>query len=179
MAEQALTQLQAQIDAIRRDAFADGYAAAMKKVQELAARTVPQQSDKPAIPNGAETAESETKQAQRLQKPQPDQAAIPLRTRTAVRRSPAKRRAARSTATDTRRSRRGRAKRGANAQMIQEVLKKAVPRSMRQADIRRALERRGVSLPYPSIGHALGQLKARKAAKQVGKSGTWLYSAAA
>jgi len=34
-------------------------------------------------------------------------------------------------------------------------------------------------LPYPSIGHALGQLKTRKSAKQVGKSGTWRYSAAA
>jgi hypothetical protein len=178
MAEEALTQLQAQIDAIRREAFADGYAAAMKKVQELAARSVPQQSDKPAIRKGGESAEGETEQAQRLQKQQPQQA-VPLRTSPPVRRAPAKRRAAGRAATDTRRSRRGRAKRGSNARIIQEVLKKAAPRAVRPADIRRALEQRGVSLAYPSIGHALGQLKARKAAKQVGNSGTWRYSSAA
>jgi hypothetical protein len=63
--------------------------------------------------------------------------------------------------------------------MIQEILKKAAPRAVRQAEIRRSLEERGVLLPYPSIGHALGQLKTRKSAKQVGKSGTWRYSAAA
>ena len=169
MAEEALTQLQAQIEAIRREGFNEDYAAAMKKVQELAAQSVPQQSDKRAVPNGSG---SETK------RPEANQAAIPLRTR-AVRRPPAKRRAARSAATDTRRSRRGRTKRGANAGMIQEILKKAAPRAVRQADIRRSLEERGVSLSYPSIGYALGQLKARKAAKQVGKSGTWRYSAAA
>jgi hypothetical protein len=178
MAEEALTQLQAQIDAIRREAFDQGYAAAMKKVQEVASQSV-SKSDNPAIPNGGESAEGETKQAQRLQQPQPNQANVPLRTSDPARRAPAKRRAAGRAATDTRRSRRGRAKRGANAQMIQEVLKKAAPRAVRPAEIRRALEQRGVSLAYPSIGHALGQLKARKAAKQVGKSGTWRYSSAA
>jgi type II secretory pathway pseudopilin PulG len=179
MAEEALTQLQAQIDAIRREAFADGYAAAMKNVQELATRTVPQQSDNPPTPNGGESAEGETEQAQRLQKPQPNQAEIPFRTSPPIRRAAAKRRTTGRAAADTRRSRGGRAKRGTNARMVQEILQKAAPRAVRQADIRRALEHRGVSLPYPSIGHALGQLKARKAAKQVGKSGTWRYSAAA
>ena len=107
MAEETLNQLHAQIDAIRREAFTEGYAAAMKKVQDLAARSVPQQSDKRARPNGAESAEGVTEQAQRLQEPEPSQAAIPLRTRNPVRRSPAKRRAVGRAASDKRRSRGG------------------------------------------------------------------------
>lgn len=173
MAEEALTQLQAQIDAIRRQAYAEGYAAAMKKIHEVASQSVRQQSDNAVVPNGSGSGENETERRQ------PNQAAIPFRTINSVRRSPAKRRAVGRAATDTRGSRGGRAKRGANAQMIQDILKKEAPRAVRQAEIRKALEQRGFSLAYPSIGHALGQLKARKAAKQVGKSGTWRYSSAA
>jgi len=62
--------------------------------------------------------------------------------------------------------------------MVYAILKAASPRRMRQAEIRNALQAKGVSLAYPSIGHALGQLEARKAAKQVGKTKTWRYSAA-
>jgi hypothetical protein len=173
MTETALNELQNRIEAIRREAFDEGYAAAMNAVHELASRSVPQQSDKPAVPNGSVSAKSETV------RPEPDQAASLLRTSDPVRRSPAKRQAARRGAADTRRSRGDRAKRGANAQMIQEILKKVAPRAVRQAEIRKALEDRGVSLAYPSIGHALAQLKARKTAKQVGKSGSWRYSSAA
>ena len=173
MAEEALTQLQAQIEAIRREAFAEGYAVAMQTVKELAARSAPQQTDMAVVPNGSKSSDSE------IEQPAPSRAAIPLRTGTLVRRSPAKRPTARAAATGRSRSRGGRAKRGINAQMIQEILKAAAPRAVRQAEIRRTLEGRGVSLPYPSIGHALGQLRARKAARQVGKSGTWRYSAAA
>ena len=173
MAETALTELQNQIEAIEREAFAEGYAAAMQAVKELAARSAPQQSDKAAVPNGSESIDSA------IEQPEPNRAAIPLRTGTQVRRSPAKRPAARSAVTGTRQSRRRRAERGSNARIIQEILKAAAPRAVRQAEIRRTLQGRGVSLPYPSIGHALGQLRARKAARQVGKSGTWRYSAAA
>jgi hypothetical protein len=173
MADEALTQLHAQIDSIRRQAYAEGYAAAMKRIHELASQSLPQQSEKPTVPNGSGSGENG---AERLE---PNQAAIPLRTLNPVRRSPAKRRAVGRAATDTRRPTRGRAKRGTNARMIQDILKRAAPRAVRQAEIRRALEERGLSLPYTSIGHALGQLKARRAAKQVGKSGTWRYSSAA
>ena len=172
MAEEALTELQTQIEAIRREAFAEGYAAAMQAVKELAARSAPQQTDKAAVPNG-ESRDSA------IEQPETNRAAIPLRTGNQVRRSPAKRPAARSAVTGARQSRRSRAKRGTNARMIQEILKAAAPRAVRQAEIRRTLQGRGVSLAYPSIGHALGQLRARKAARQVGKSGTWRYSAAA
>ena len=173
MAEQALTQLHARIEAIRRQAFDEGYVAAMKAVHELASRSLPQQSDNSVQANGNGRTEEEPSQ------PDPNQAATLLRTSDPTRRSPAKPGATRSAPTAAHRSRRGRAKRGINARMIQKILKKAAPRAVRQADIRRALQHQGVSVAYPSIGHALGQLKARKAAKQVGKSGTWRYSATA
>ena len=187
MTETSLTVFQNQIEVIQREAFDEGYAAAMKVVHELASRSAPQAGKKVPVPNGNGSAdeqvmhsqEDQTRQPDQTGQPTPNKAPVPLRTSNPVRRSPAKRPTARPAAARTRRSRQGRAKRGANAQMIQEVLKKAAPRAVRPADIRRALEQRGVSLAYPSIGHALGQLKARKAAKHVGKSGTWRYSSAA
>ena len=173
MTETALTELHNQIEIIRREAFAEGYTVAMQAVKELTARSAPQQNDKAAVPNSSKSSDIA------IEQPEPNRAAIPLRTGTQVRRSPAKRPSARSAVTGTRQSRRRRAERGSNARIIQEILKAAAPRAVRQAEIRRTLQGRGVSLPYPSIGHALGQLRARKAARQVGKSGTWRYSAAA
>jgi len=46
MAEAALPQLQAQIEAIRHEAFAEGYAAAMEAIRELSSRSVTQQGRK-------------------------------------------------------------------------------------------------------------------------------------
>ena len=127
MTETALTELQNQIETIRREAFAEGYAVAMQAVKELAARSAPQQSEEAAVPNGSESIDSE------IEQPEPNRAAIPLRTGTPVRRSPAKRPVTRSAVTGTRRSRGGRAKRGTNARMIQEILKAAAPRSIRSS----------------------------------------------
>src|SRR5712691_6275728 len=41
MAKTALTQLQEQVEAVRREAFAAGYAAAMQSIRELAAKPAP------------------------------------------------------------------------------------------------------------------------------------------
>src|SRR5262249_9670333 len=49
MANDALMELEQQIEAIRREAFEAGYAAAMEAVRELASRSVPQ-------PNGGTAA---------------------------------------------------------------------------------------------------------------------------
>ena len=172
MAEEALTQLQVQIEAIRLEAFAEGYAVAMQAVKELAARSAPQQTEMAVVPNASESSDTQ------IEQPEPNRAAIPLRTGTPVRRSPAKRPTARAAATGRSRSRGGRAKRGINALRVEQILKNT-RRAVRQADIRNELEKKGVSLSFPSIRHALGQLEARRVAKQVGKSGTWRYSAAA
>jgi len=55
MAEAALTQLQTQIEAIRHEAFAEGYAAAMEAIRELSSRSVTQQGRNiPALKGGTE-----------------------------------------------------------------------------------------------------------------------------
>src|SRR5438067_11822830 len=143
MAEAALNELQQQIEAIRREAFDEGYAAAMKAVCELASRAAPQSGGGAAAPSLIQSGED------RAQQSEPRKLASPLRTSTAVRRSPAARPSSRTVARTTRSSRRRQAPRGTNARIIQEVLKKAAPRAMRQADIRNALQKKGVTVTFP------------------------------
>jgi hypothetical protein len=85
----------------------------------------------------------------------------------------------RTAAASRTRSLRRRPERGANARMIEEILRAAAPRALPPAAIRKALQEKGVALAFTSIRHALGQLEVRKAARQVGNSRTWRYSAAA
>jgi len=172
MTQTALTELQKQIEAIQREAFAEGYAAAMQAVHELCSRSVPEQDDKAAVPNGNGRAEGQTPA------PDPNEATIPLRASNPDRRSTRKRATVLGTDLGTRRSQRGRAKRGSNALRIEQLLKDT-RRAVRQADIRNALMKKGVLLFFPSIRYALGQLEARRAVKQVGNSRTWRYSATA
>src|SRR5436305_13616895 len=76
----------------------------------------------------------------------------------------------------TRRSARpARAQRATNALRVEEVLKAARPRGVRPADIRKALQKKRITISFPSLGGALRQLEARNAAKQVGKRRTWRY----
>ena len=171
MTQTALTELQHQIEAIQREAFAEGYAAAMQAVHELCSRSVPEQDDKAAVPNG-------NGRAGQTPPPDPNQATISLRASNPVRRSITKRATVRGTDLGTRRSQRVRAKRGSNALRIEQLLKDT-RRAVRQADIRNALMKKGVLLFFPSIRYALGQLEARRAVKQVGNSRTWRYSATA
>jgi repressor of nif and glnA expression len=59
--------------------------------------------------------------------------------------------------------------------MIEGILQTAAPRALRQAEIRKALQEKGVELAFTSIRHALSQLEARNAAEQVGDSKTWRH----
>jgi hypothetical protein len=151
MAKTALEDLQRQIDAIRRQAFEAGYAAAMKAVHELA-------SQSPAAPSRRGRRRGRGRVASKS-------ASRPRRSGLGI--APASRT----------RSRQRRPQRGANARMIVEILQAAAPRALPQAQIRKALQEKGISLAFTSIRHALGQLEARNAAKQVGNSRTWRYSA--
>jgi hypothetical protein len=164
MAQTAMTQLQQQIEAVRREAFAAGYRAAMQAIREIAAQPAP----------GAEAASAPTPRARRT------------RRRRASTRPAAERIAPAAKATTARRPRRvarprGRAagrrlQRGSNARMIEEILQSMAPRAVRPAEIRTALQRdKGVSMAFTSIRHALGQLEARQAAEQVGNSRTWRH----
>ena len=162
MAKTALNQLQQQIEAVRREAFAAGYAAAMQAVREVATKPAP----------GAETASAPAargtrgRRARRGRPPGRPAAERPAQAAASPRR--AKR--------TTRRSTSRRPQRGSNAQMIEEVLQSMAPRAVRPAEIRAALQRdKGVSVAFTSIRHALGQLEARQAAEQVGNSRTWRH----
>jgi hypothetical protein len=62
--------------------------------------------------------------------------------------------------------------------MIEEILQAAAPRAVRPAEIRKALQEKGVAMAFTSIRHVLGQLEARNTAEQVGDSKTWRHRGA-
>ncbi|MGH7095069.1 MAG: hypothetical protein ACREFB_16260, partial [Stellaceae bacterium] len=71
-----------------------------------------------------------------------------------------------------------RPRRGANAQLVAEVLQAAAPRAIRPAEIRTALQRdKGVEMAFTSIRHALGQLESRQAAEPGAENKTWRHRA--
>ena len=156
MAKTAVSELQQQIEEVRREAFAAGYAAAMQAIRELASR---------ALPGAATTSSTRRGRARPGRK---TAAATPPRRRRA-RPSDGPARARRSAAR--------RPQRGTNAQSIEEVLQAAAPRALRPAEIRKALQDKGVEMAFTSIRHSLGQLEARNAAEQIGDTKTWRYRA--
>jgi hypothetical protein len=152
MAKTALTQLQDQIEAVRREAFAAGYAAAMQSIRDVAAQPAP----------GAEPVATAPRRRPRVP-PLP---------------SPRERQPRASAGTTPRASRapRQRPQRGTNARLVEEVLQSNAPRALRPAEIRSALQSdKGVAMAFTSIRHALGQLEERHTAEQVGDSKTWRY----
>lgn len=200
MARTAMTELQQQIDAIRREAFAAGYAAAMEAVRELASRSAPGAASAAAAPvrrgrppggrrgrpRAQKTAAATARPARRRRTTRRRAGTTTSRATTArpatrtraTRRATARTRATSGAAGRTTRRRRAggpRPQRGANAQVIGEILRSAAPRAIPPADIRRALQQRGVEMAFTSIRHALGQLQQRNAAEQVGNSNTWRH----
>ena len=158
MAKTAVGELQQQIEEVRREAFATGYAVAMQAVRELASRPL----------SGAAATSSSTR---------PGRARLGRKSAAAT---PAPRRRARPSdgATRTHRSATHRPQRGTNAQSIQEVLQAAAPRTLRQAEIRKALHEKGVEVSFTSLRHAPGQLEARQAASRWETAGLGVTAAA-
>jgi hypothetical protein len=155
MARTAVTTLRQQIEEVRREGFAAGYAAAMQAIREVASGSAP------------EAGSTTPRRRRRARQAAP--AAQPVRRRA---------RATNDIAT-TRRSAARRPQRGTNARLIGEILQASAPHAMRPAEIRKALQDKGVAMAFASIGHALGQLEARNAAEQVGDSKTWRHRNAA
>ncbi len=159
MAKTAFNQLQEQIEAVSREAFAAGYAAAMQTIREFAARPAPGAEPVAAArprgrPRSAAPAPSPPPARQR----QPRAAARPVQR---AGRAPAKR-----------------PQRGTNARLVEEVLQSNAPHALRPAEIRRAVQRdKGVAMAFTSIRHALGQLEERRTAEQVADSKSWRYRA--
>src|SRR5204862_3266939 len=173
MARTAMTELQQQIEAVRREAFAAGYAAAMEAIRELTSRAAPGTRTAAAAPTRRGGGRGRGRARARRAAP------------AAAKPTPTRRRRARTTraTTATARTRRPAARRpaarrpqrGTNARMIGEILKAAAPRAVRPAEIRKALQDNGVAMAFTSIRHALGQLEKGNAAEQVGDSKTWRH----
>jgi len=151
MPKAGMTELQQRIDEVRRQAYAAGYAAAMQVILDATSRPAPKAGATAAAPG--RRGRGRVRQAAPAAKPT-------RRTRT--------------TAT-TRPSANGRAQRGTNALIIEEILKVMAPSAVRPAEIRKALQDNGVAISFPSIHHALRQLEARNAAEQVGDSKSWRH----
>jgi hypothetical protein len=164
MAQTALTQLQQQIEAVRREAFAAGYAAAMQAIREF--------TSKPAA--GAETPSAPAQRRGRARRAATAAAAAAAQPSTQRQTRPA--RTARRGGQRGGRASGRRPQRGTNARLVEEVLQSMAPRAVRPAEIRAALQRdKGVAMAFTSIRHALGQLEARQTAEQVGNSKTWRH----
>src|ERR1700719_211501 len=153
MPKVGMTELQQHIEAVRREAYAAGFTAAMQVILDAASRPPPKPGTTAAAPGRRR--QGRVSQAAPAAKP-----TRPRRTRT--------------TAT-TRPSTNGRAQRGTNALIIEEILKAMAPSPVRPAEIRKALQDNGVAISFPSIHHALRQLEARNAAEQVGDSKSWRH----
>src|SRR5262249_39947042 len=154
MAKTAMTELQRQIEEVRREAFAAGYTAAMQAIRELASRPTP----------GSPAAGGQRQRAVGGKRT----ATPPSRRRQAAR-GGRKRRGATAT----------RPPRGANAERVAEILQSAAPRALRAAEIRKGLLEKGIELSFTSVRHALGQLEARNAAEQIADSRTWRHRSGA
>ena len=153
MAKAAMTELQQQIEEVRRQAYAAGYAAAMQVILDATSRPAPKAGTAATTPR--------RRGRGRLQQATPaTKAARPRGTR-----APA----------TTRPSANGRAQRGTNALIIEEILKAMSPSLVRPAEIRKALKDNGVAISFPSGRHALRQLEGRNAAEQVGDSKSWRH----
>ena len=107
-------QLQQQIEEVRREAFAAGYAAAMQVIQDLTSRSAPK--------DGPSTATPRRRRRRRAQ-----EAAAPAAQPTRSRRARAN-----GASAKTRRSAAHRAQRGTNALIIEEILKAMAPSAVRQ-----------------------------------------------
>ena len=158
MAKTAETDFQQQMETLRNDAFADGYAAAMRTVHELASRSAPM-GEATAAARGRGRSRGRGQSRTRKVSRTPRLIHRPRRTRTNAR-----------TANNG-----ARAGRGTNSILVAGVLKSAAPRALRAAEIRKALQDKGKTMSFPSIGYSLRQLAARDAAKQVGRSKTWRH----
>ena len=161
MAKSAINQLQDQIDAVRREAYAEGYTAAMQVIQKAA-----------ALPPSHAAVAPARRQAGAA-KAAPEPAPMPAAPR---RRGRLAKAVAGKPATGARGAKRPR--RGDNAQLVAEMLQAVAPRAVRPAEIRTALQRdKGVDMAFTSIRHALGQLEARQVVEPGAENKTWRHRA--
>jgi hypothetical protein len=156
----AITQLRDQIESIRRDAYNEGYSAAMQAVLNFA---------------GQPAAKRQTRSATTRKAPAKRAAATrgaPLAAQTQA--APPKG----ETASRAPRQRMGR--RGENGPLIEAALKSLPNHTGRAGDIRKAIkEQHETELAFTSIRNALGQLRKDSKVTLAGDGKTWSLAAAA
>lgn len=149
MARTALIQLQEQIEIIRQEAYATGYAAAMRAIREFSATPLAVSAPR------------------RGRAAKPSALAVTKKPSGRKRQSPAAARPARAV----------RPPRGSNAVSISEILRAAGPDFVRPAVIRTELQnQKNTSMAFTSIRHALGQLEARGEAERSADGKSWRYT---
>jgi hypothetical protein len=156
MAKTAMTELERQIEEVRHEAYAAGYRTAMQAIRDAAARLAPDTRTTVATSSRRGRGRARRREAA----PRPTSKARSRTTASAAR---------------PRRSATGRSPRGANAPLVEEVLRAAAPKGASQTEIRNAMQEKGVSISFTSIRNALRQLEARNAAEQAGDGRTWWY----
>ena len=150
MAKTALTGLQEHIETIRKEAYEEGYRAAMKAVTEFAGKPVVAKA-KVGRPKSVSTdvvAETAPKQRQ-------------LRQAKAAPKAPPTRK---------------RFNRGDNAKNIAEIMATLPNGTGKAAEIRKALLAKGIELPFTSIRHGLGQLQERGEVRVAEDGKTWTHT---
>jgi hypothetical protein len=155
VAKSAVTELTAHIETIRKEAYDEGYAAAMRAIVEFSTSgTVkPKATAAKATPASQTTAMPAASRRQRALTDKAEQ----------------KRAQAEPTARHTRR--------GDNARHIAETLAALPDHTGPAAAIKKALAGKGHDIPYTSIRHGLGQLQARGEASLAEDGRTWSYTA--
>jgi hypothetical protein len=131
MVKAVASELQERIEQIGRQAFAAGYAEAMNAVRQLASR--------PARNSGNGAAEPNRR----------GQGRVGGRSAAATPNGSRRVRATDAAKTTLRSAGPARAQRGTNALRVEEVLKAARPRAVRPADIRKALQKKRITISFP------------------------------
>ena len=167
MAKSAVTGLTEHLESIRREAYTEGYAAAMRAVVEFS-------TSRTAKPKATATKATARKAASKV---------------AGSKAAATKAAAAKSTTATTaapKRQRRAQAKpaprqtrRGDNMRRIAEAMMTLPDHSGPAAAIKKVLAGKGHDIPYTSIRHGLGQLQARGEASVGADGKTWSYTAPA
>ena len=154
----AVTQLQDQIETIRRDAYNEGYSAALQAVLNFAKQPI---------------AEPQTRSATTRKSP----AKAPARRQVAA--VPAAPQAASPKGETASRAPRQMGRRGENAPLIEAALKSLPNHTGRAGDIRKAIkEQHETELAFTSIRNALGQLQKDSKVTLAKDGKTWSLAAA-
>ena len=154
----AVTQLQGQIESIRQEAYNDGYSAAMQAVLNFAKQP---------------TVEPQTRPATSRKSPAKASARRKMAT------APAAPQTASPKAETVSRAPRQMGRRGENAPLIEEALKSLPNHTGRAGDIRKAIkEQHETELAFTSIRNALGQLQKDSRVTLAEDGKTWSLAAA-